>query len=326
MALVFNKMSKVSVIVPFYNVKPYLKRCLDSLANQNEKDFEVILIDDGSEDGSAQIADQYVKKDARFRLYQKENGGEASARNLGLEKASGDFVMFLDADDYYNNDCIEKSLRAIIQFDCDIVEFGISHFNEEGDVVGVFVPRQNCKLKLSSHPEVLMEIKNCAWNKIYRRNLFLDHGIRYQTGYYTDFGTTFQILPFANEIGFIQETLINYFVGRPGSISTQFSYKCFAIFDMIDSIISRYKQCGFYDFYKEEIKGQAILNVIDIMRLAVASDNKKLRDEYLTKSFSYLRDKFGDLSSKYQLRFNRYDFLYFHPLLLKLYLLFKGKL
>ena len=99
-----NTKPKISVIVPVYNVEKYLRRCVDSILTQTFTDFEVLLIDDGSTDGSGKICDEYAKKDKRVRVFHKENGGVSSARNLGLDNVRGRYVTFVDADDKISPD------------------------------------------------------------------------------------------------------------------------------------------------------------------------------------------------------------------------------
>lgn len=106
-------MDKISVIVPVYNVENYLNRCLDALCNQTHKELEIILVDDGSTDESGKICDAYAKQDARVKVVHKENGGTSSARNRGLEEATGEYVGFLDSDDWPEKDMYENLLRAI---------------------------------------------------------------------------------------------------------------------------------------------------------------------------------------------------------------------
>ena len=100
---------KISVIVPVYNTEKYLRRCIDSVLAQTYQDFELLLIDDGSKDSSGAICDEYAAKDARVRVFHKENGGVSSARNLGLDNARGEWVTFVDSDDY-----IEKKLSQVL--------------------------------------------------------------------------------------------------------------------------------------------------------------------------------------------------------------------
>ena len=107
---------KISVIIPVYNAEKYISDCLESVVRQTYKNLEILLIDDGSKDGSAGICQEWCKKDARIRLLQKENGGVSSARNLGLQEASGEYVTFVDADDWIGERMLER-LRACIERD-----------------------------------------------------------------------------------------------------------------------------------------------------------------------------------------------------------------
>ena len=110
----------ISVIIPVYNVEKYLEECLDSVLRQSYQDFEVLLIDDGSKDGSGKICDAYASKDSRFSVIHKENGGVSSARNLGLKKAKGEYIAFVDSDDIIADDYLEKLYQGILVGDADV--------------------------------------------------------------------------------------------------------------------------------------------------------------------------------------------------------------
>lgn len=116
----------ISIIVPVYNVEKYLSRCIDSVLKQTYTDFELLLIDDGSPDKSGEICDEYALKDLRVRVFHKENGGVSSARNLGLDHAVGDFVMFVDSDDWIAADCLELCIKEIYEKDLDALQFGFA--------------------------------------------------------------------------------------------------------------------------------------------------------------------------------------------------------
>ena len=103
-------MPLISVIVPIYNVEKYLDRCVDSIINQTYKNLEIILVDDGSPDNCPQMCDDYAKKDSRIKVVHKENGGLSDARNVGMEVATGEYVSFIDSDDYISLDCYETVL------------------------------------------------------------------------------------------------------------------------------------------------------------------------------------------------------------------------
>ncbi|MDR1774326.1 MAG: glycosyltransferase, partial [Clostridioides sp.] len=113
-------MKKVSIVIPLYKSEKFLTKLLDSIMNQTYKNIEIILVDDGSPDTSGEIADNYAKKDNRFLVIHKENGGCCDARNKGLEKASGEYLMFADGDDWMELDCIEYLVRIAEDNGCEM--------------------------------------------------------------------------------------------------------------------------------------------------------------------------------------------------------------
>ena len=113
----------VSIIVPIYNVEAYLRRALDSILSQTHKEWEAILVDDGSTDGSGRIAEEYAESDRRFQVIHKANGGQSEARNVGLQHARGEFLLFLDADDFLHPQLMELCLQAMLRDNCDLACF-----------------------------------------------------------------------------------------------------------------------------------------------------------------------------------------------------------
>ncbi|KGP76772.1 hypothetical protein JT05_02885, partial [Desulfosporosinus sp. Tol-M] len=125
-------MPKISIILPVYNVAPYLRECLDSIQEQTYKDFETILIDDGSTDGSGQICDWYDSKYKRFKVIHKSNGGVSSARNMGLDMAQGEYIGFIDPDDFISPDFYELLLDTLESSGSDISISGMKVINQDG--------------------------------------------------------------------------------------------------------------------------------------------------------------------------------------------------
>lgn len=123
-------MEKVSIIIPIYNVEKYLEKCLKSVIRQTYSNTEILLIDDGSTDLSAKISDEYQKRDDRIRVFHKKNGGVSSARNLGIEKAKGEWLTFVDPDDWLEENMIEKSLQIAKKYKADIVQCN-NYYNKE---------------------------------------------------------------------------------------------------------------------------------------------------------------------------------------------------
>ena len=119
-------MLKISIIVPVYKIEKYVRECIDSILVQTYQDWELLLIDDGSPDNSGVICDEYAQKDSRIRVYHKENGGVSSARNLGLEKMTGEWVMFVDADDTIKPNTLDLCINKCIDNNLDIIQFSFS--------------------------------------------------------------------------------------------------------------------------------------------------------------------------------------------------------
>ena len=126
---------KLSIIVPIYNVEPYLRKCIDSILAQTFTDFECILVDDGSPDNCPTICDEYAKKDSRIRVIHKENGGLSDARNAGLDIAQGEYIGFVDSDDYILEDMYSQMILKMDLYHADIVVCGIENIDENGNIL-----------------------------------------------------------------------------------------------------------------------------------------------------------------------------------------------
>lgn len=158
----------VSIIVPVYKSKDTLKRCVESLLAQTVEDTEMILVDDGSPDGSGELCDKLAEEDSRIRVIHKENGGVSSARNVGIEAAKGDYLLFADSDDYVEQDMVEKLLGGI--GNDDIAICGFHHHYQGRDIVRIpEVPGQSGEENfLALYGEGFL---NMPWNKLYKREL-----------------------------------------------------------------------------------------------------------------------------------------------------------
>ena len=170
-------MSQISIIVPVYNVEKYLSRCIDSILNQTFDDFELILIDDGSPDHSGAICDDYAKKDNRILVIHKENGGLSDARNAGINIASGEYIMFVDSDDYISKDMCEILYQRIIKDKSDMALCSVRGVNEEGEEIekGTFIVDDRL-LEEKDKFLGLGEANACAyivaWNKLFKKFLW----------------------------------------------------------------------------------------------------------------------------------------------------------
>lgn len=178
----------ISIIVPVYNVENYLSQCLDSIIGQTYTDWECILIDDGSKDGSGHICDEYANKDARFRVFHKENGGVSSARNLGIDNMVGEYVIFIDADDILYPYSIQSLKEGITDSSIGSSVGGFIHF--EDDNSSLFTLREQ-KVVKSTHDAIkdFYKTKNkdwqkYLWNRMFRADMILDKNIRFREDIY----------------------------------------------------------------------------------------------------------------------------------------------
>lgn len=173
-----EKQPAISVIVPVYKAEKYLHRCVDSLLAQTFPDIEILLIDDGSPDRSGEICDEYAKKDSRVRVFHKENGGVSSARNVGLDNAIGEFLTFIDADDWINVDCFEKGIFLLKRDNLDILQYSYKMISEEDESI-ISVHDYECA-PMNWQDFVQMDhFLVCVWGNFIRMSIVEKHHLRF---------------------------------------------------------------------------------------------------------------------------------------------------
>lgn len=211
----------ISVIIPVYNILEYLPRCVHSVCNQTYRNLEILLIDDGSTDGTGELCEELAKEDARIFVYHKENGGSSSARNLGLEKARGDYLGFVDSDDYISPEMYELLLQGIVKYDTSVAQIGRDELDEQGNrLPDICVPPS--RPEIISHrdflKELLMHRGDCSFcTKLFRRELLQDKW--FPTGALNeDFHFLVQMLPEIGDIVSLPEQTYHVFY-RMGSNS-----------------------------------------------------------------------------------------------------------
>lgn len=228
----------VSVIVPVYNVEKYLSQCLDSIIHQTYKNLEIILVNDGSTDGSGKICDDYAAKDGRIKVIHQENGGLSDARNKGLDLMTGQFVTFVDSDDYLENNCIHTlytyactcktdiSIGKFVEFEENTSQFLFHNHLNNGNKIE-FLTGDQC---LERHHKYFLAIFVTAWAKLYRTSLFNDSNpcksIRYPLGVlHEDQYTTHKLFFKSNKIVFVNDYLYVYRVRENSITNTLLSDK-----------------------------------------------------------------------------------------------------
>lgn len=230
----------ISVIVPIYKVEEYLHRCVDSIVNQSYTNLEIILVDDGSPDRCGEICDEYVQKDERVKVIHKENGGLSDARNVAIESAQGEFLTFIDSDDYVDMHYIEYMYRVMAncQVDCVLCDFQkFSHtkiLNKDVDFCEYQILPSMVALEMILYQN---KLDPAAWAKLYKRQVF--NNLRYPKGMlYEDLALIYDIMRNCSSIAFLPLQLYFYYQ-RPNSILGRFCANRLDVLDIVDEIVNR---------------------------------------------------------------------------------------
>ncbi len=271
----------ISVIVPVYNVEKYLKKCVESIQNQTYKNLEIILVDDGSPDNCPQICDKLAEMDDRIWTVHRVNGGQSAARNSGLSVAKGEWIAFVDSDDYIDNDMYEKLYQAVEDDQADLAVCGARIVNEVGDLLSPCKGdgEVKCYVGNEGYEQLIPTLNNSAWNKLFKKELIGELLFPVGCVHGEDFIFLLEYLRNVKKIVIVDKEKYNY-VQRQGSITNSgFSKRkldeiCSK--DRIFEIISEY-----YPKFTEiarKWKFTARMNVI--RSLTLAKVKKEWKDEY----------------------------------------------
>ena len=280
-------MPKVSVIVPIYNVEKYLEKCINSLLSQTLEDIQIILVNDGSKDNSGNIAKEYEKNNKDRVIYvEKENGGLSDARNYGLKYATGDFIAFLDSDDYIEKNAYEEMYNKAIEENADYVECDFIWEFPNKIRVDKQYPYKNKK-------EMLSFVRVVAWNKLIKRQLITDNNLEFPKGLrYEDVEFTYKLIPFINKFTYVDKPFIHY-VQREGSIANVQNERTAEIFTVLDNVIEFYKKNNIYEKYRDELEYNYARYLLcsSLKRMCKIKD-KSIREKLLTESWERLNSNF----------------------------------
>lgn len=254
-------MTKLSVIIPVYNVEDYLKECLDSVCNQTLNDLEIICINDGSTDNSLNILNQYTQKDERIKIITKENGGQASARNLGIKEATGEYIAFVDSDDFIEKDMFEKMYLKAHDNNLDLVMCKVSLYDNEtaeiNDVawyymLGVFREFDKDIFNHNDTKDFTCEIAVTPYNKLYKTSLLKDKDILFPEGLiFEDEKFFYDVYLQSKRVSIVDESLYYYRINRKGStvdINKDNDYT--DIIEIYKQIRETFSQTNNYNDYK----------------------------------------------------------------------------
>ncbi len=323
---------KVSVIVPVYNVEEYLPKCLDSIINGTFKDIEIIVVNDGSTDGSSKILEDYKKKDKRIVVINKENGGLGSARNKGLEKASGEYISFIDSDDWIDKDMLEKMYDKAIREKLDIIV--CSYKNIYCNKEEIYTIPDKIINDTMQHKNSRIFNTFSAWCKIYKRDFVLQNKVKFveEKIWYEDFPFSVKLLSMTSKIGIINEPFYNYLIRNNSIMNNSNIIKNLDLLVAFDDVKAFLEKKNCYQEFYHELEYLAIDNILisGITRIIRASGDKKTKREVTNKFISYLKDNFPNYRNNPYLNYlSRNRKIIYRLILLKQYwivaLIFKIK-
>ncbi len=269
-------MAKVSIIVPVYNVEKYIDKCLKSLVEQTIQDIEILIVNDGSKDNSEKIVEKYIKEyPSKIKYYEKKNGGLSSARNYGIEYATGEYIAFLDSDDFVEKEMYKEMYEIAKQENADMVEcdfiwewsYGKKIFDKRKEYIkkcnnaNKIEDKERCNIKKFDEVTIDTERKKMmkkprvvVWNKIYKREMLNKYKIRFSEGLiYEDLDFFYKILPHLNKISYINKYFVHY-IQRKDSLSNTQTEKTEDIFKILDNIFDYYKKQNLFYKYERELK------------------------------------------------------------------------
>ena len=244
----------ISVIVPIYNVEPYLRECVDSIVAQNYSNLEILLVDDGSADKCPEICDEYAKKDNRVKVIHQDNGGLAHARNVGIANSSGDYLTFVDSDDYVSNDYVECLYKGIAESGADI---SIASFYPFKNDIVCQRTSELCAYEIISKEDAISRYCSInaersmpfisACNKIYCKSLF--DGILFPKGkLYEDSFTTYKLVDRAEKIVYSKAQLYYYRLNPQSIQGLSFKENHIEMVDAFRSGLDYFNEKGEIDF------------------------------------------------------------------------------
>ena len=289
-------MPRISVVVPIYDVERHLDACLRSVAAQTYGDLEVVMVDDGSPDGSAAIAAGYEERDRRFRLVSRPNGGLSRARNTGIDHASGEFLVFLDSDDVLPPRAYERLIGALDETGSDFATGNVLRLSSLGTAQAPFLAKAFARTRLRTHVTRFRPLlaDRCAWNKLWRRSFWEEHEFRFPDGrIHEDIPVTVPAHFEARAVDVLAEPVYLYRIREGGDLSiTQRRHELRALRDRMAALddvrahLERRGPAGAVGWYQERSVGDDLrlhLNLLDEV-------DDEYRTEFVDRANAFLED------------------------------------
>ena len=280
-------MVKVSIIVPVYNVEQYIEKCLETLVNQTLQEIEIILVNDGSTDGTKKKIEKFILQyPEKIKYLEKTNGGLSDARNYGIPSASGKYIGFVDSDDYVELNMFEEMFKKAEEENSDMVEWDFIWEYPNKQKIDIGRIYQNKK-------EAFLYARVVAWNKLIRRETLEKANIKFPKGLrYEDTEFFYKLLPSLNKISFVKIPMVHY-IQRSNSIANTQNERVKEIFDIWDNIFKFYKENNLFQEYKNEIEYTytRFLLCSSLLRIVKVGD-KHIRKELEQRTWEELNKNF----------------------------------
>lgn len=274
-------MIKVSVIVPIYNTKKYLKNCIDSLINQTEKNIEIILINDGSSEDISSIINSY--NDNRIRYYKRKNHGIGATRNFGIKESNGEYILFLDSDDYILPNCIEELYNKANKDNCDLVI--CDYYEKKDDTLKEIKITDFKDTKLINNTRLLTGINLGPCNKLYKSKMLKENNIEFVENLkYEDAPFVTKAIIKSDKIGKISKPLTIYVIHN-NSETTTIDKRVFDILKICDIIIEEMSK---YEYLNEEKTNLIVMILADYLMKQRFINNRKERNRFIDEAFKKL--------------------------------------
>lgn len=245
----------LSVVIPVYNVEAYLDKCIGSVVNQTYKDLEIIIVNDGSKDNSGELCKKWASYDERIIYIEKNNEGSGKTRNLGIEKATGEYITFLDSDDWWREDYAELMLKPMVECDVTVCDINYIDYDEYGNEISsiskIRLPDGKIQM-IKNDVDIINKARTFLWGKVFRREVLINNKIEQPTMAINDIPITTILVAKSEKICRVGEPLYNYLRMRAGNtVTSPNSLKSFG--DALVSMRDYFGQHGLLDEYKKSL-------------------------------------------------------------------------
>lgn len=303
---------KFSVIIPVYNVENYLSKCLESVLRQDFDSYEIVAVNDGSKDSCGEILKEYVSQNNKLVVVEQENKGLGGARNAGVEKATGEYIFFLDSDDTMAPDTLSQLCKETNENDVDIVCFGMNYVNEDSSIISTRKANENgCRVVTQDEYPLLFANDSYVCNKLFKRKLFIDNNIRFpDRAWYEDLKTLPKLVLKSDRILLSDKVFYNYLQRVDSIMHVPNTDRNIEMIDTVSDVLSYYKKQNAFDKYYESLEYMTVLHVLVFATLRVASIDPK---HHLLKKFNtFVKENFPNYKNNVKVKT---DFTFRHKLI-----------